>query len=322
MRTRLAAIACLIASAGATAQQAQPHTNLQTIRVSGDPAIAPLLESWENQFRLRYPNVSFQNRLSGPASAMAGLYTKTADLAFAGHELLTSESMAFEWIFHYKALPIEVTSGSLDGPSFAPGFFVNARNPLAKLTLAKANALLGCKDGAVPNWSALGLNNEWANRPIHVYSYDPESEVGIFLRRKILKNSYKWNCEMKTFEPAKGNSAGEADRRIMQALRADPYGVGIANSRYATEEVKALSLASYDSGPGVTLSAQSIVQREYPLTRPFFVYIDRAPGKAPEELVSRFLQFVLSAEGQQLVNSSAYLPLNESVAREQRRKLE
>jgi len=328
-RTQIVVFVLLLVAASVSAQQpsvAGDSTAHQTIRITGDPAIAALLDRWEGQYRIGHPNVSFENRLTGPASAMAGLYTNVADLAFAGHELLTSESMGFEWIFHYKALPIEVTSGSLDGPSFAPGFFVNAANPLSKLTFAEADALLSCKDSGktVPTWGDLGLKEEWANAPVHVYSYDPESEVGVFIRRKILANSYKWNCAMKTFGGITGaDSAGEPSKQIMQALGEDRYGIGIASSRYAGADVKAIPLAKSDSGPAVTLSAQSITDGQYPLTRPFFVYLNRMPGKSAGDAVSSFLRFVLSREGQQeVVSSGSYLPLSETVARKQLGKLD
>ena len=314
-------------AAVAAAQQPSPprESNAQkTMRITGDPAIAPLLERWETQFRSKHPNVTFENRLTGPASAMAGLYTGVADIAFAGHELLTSESMAFEWIFHYQALPIEVASGGLDGPSFAPGFFVNAANPLSTLTLEQAKTLLGCKDSGDRSWGELGLQGEWANKPIHVYGYDPESEVGIFLRRKILNNSYKWSCEMKTFgQEGGGNSAEDASSQIVRAVQADRYGIGIASLPYVVGDVRPVSLSKSESGTAVALTAQNIIDGQYPLARPFFAYINRDPKKPADASVAAFLQFVLSNEGQRQVESSgSYLPLNEAVAQEQRRKLD
>src|SRR5262245_23600412 len=116
-------------SVAAIGEKSNPEASA-TIRISGDPAISALLEKWERKFHRVHTGVKFENRLTGPASAMAGLYTDVADIAFAGHELLTSESMAFEWIFHYKALAIEVLSGSLDDHYFAPVFFVSNKNPL------------------------------------------------------------------------------------------------------------------------------------------------------------------------------------------------
>jgi phosphate transport system substrate-binding protein len=71
------------------------------------------------------------------------------------------------------------------------------------------------------------------------------------------------------------------------------------------------------------LSTQSIIDRQYPLARPFFVYLNRTPGKPASDAVSSFLRFVLSREGQQeVISSGSYLPLSESVSHEQLRKLD
>ena len=333
MRTRkhIVALAWLFLCVGAWAQQAtvEPHPKPQsparTIRVTGDPVIAKLLTAWEQQFRAEHPDVTFANRLTGPASSMAGLYTGTADLAFAGHELLTSESMAFEWIFHYKALPIEVSSGSLDGPSFAPAFFVAASNPLSALTLAQAESVLGCERPGklVRAWGDLGLTGEWADKPIHVYGFNPESEIGVFIRRKVLNNNYKWNCEVKTFGGLTHRDVDSASKEILQALRADRYGLAISNARYASSDLKMIPLARADESQPVALSRENIVAGQYPLTRPFFVYVNRKPGTPADEAVSAFLRFVLSREGQrQAADSGTFLPLSDAVAHEQAGKLE
>ena len=335
MRTgkHLIALAWLFLCMGAWAQQAsveshrKPQSPARTIRVTGDPVITKLLTAWERQFRAEHPEVTFVNRLRGPASAMAGLYAGTADLAFAGHELLTSESMAFEWIFHYKALPIKVSSGSLDGANFAPGFFVSARNPLSALTLEQADSLLGCehrvRGKVVRTWGDLGLTGEWADQPIHAYGFNPESEIGVFIRRKVLNNNYKWNCEVKTFGGLTHRDVDTASRDVLEALRADRYGLAISNARYTSNDLKMISLARNDRSQPVALSAESIVTGQYPLARPFFVYVDRKPGTPMNEDVSVFLRFVLSRKGQQQVaDSGTFLPLSAAVAQEQAGKLE
>jgi len=335
MRTRkhFIALAGLFLCTGTWGQQATvssnatPESLVRTIRITGDPAIAKLLTAWEQQFRAEHPEVTFANRLTGPASSMAGLYTGTADLAFAGHELLTSESMAFEWIFHYKALPIEVSSGSLDGSNFAPVFFVTASNPLSALTLVQADSVLGCehrvRGKVVRTWGDLGLTGEWADKPIHLYGFNPESETGVFIRRKLLKNNYKWNCEIKTFGGLTHGDADSASKEILQALRADRYGLAISNVRYTNNDLKTIPLARDDESQPVALSAENIVAGQYPLARPFYVYVNRNPGNRADDAVSAFLRLVLSKEGQQQVaDSGTFLPLNDAVAHEQAGKLE
>lgn len=299
-----------------------------TIRISGDPAISALLEKWQREFNRLHTEVKFENRLTGPASAMAGLYSNVVDIAFAGHELLTSESMAFEWIFHYKPLTIEVISGSLDGQYFAPAFFVSNENPLSALTIEQAASVFGCerRDGKpARTWGDLGVTGEWADKPIHVYAYQTESELGVFIRRKVLKNSYKWNCDMATFPSAgaQSNPRQDGSADILSALRRDTYGIAVSNVGYGTPDVKILPLADSDAEHAFPPSPQNIIGRQYPLTRPFFVYLNREPGKPVRTEIAAFLRFVLSREGQQAVlKDGSFLPLSDSVARAQLGKLD
>jgi phosphate transport system substrate-binding protein len=59
------------------------------------------------------------------------------------------------------------------------------------------------------------------------------------------------------------------------------------------------------------------------LARGVYIYINRAATKPVDPKVSEFLRFVLSDEGQALVQGQGdYLPLNPAVAAEQRKKLE
>jgi phosphate transport system substrate-binding protein len=314
-------------SVAATGEKSNPEATA-TIRISGDPAISALLERWERNFHRVHTAVKFENRLTGPASAMAGLYTDVADIAFTGHELLTSESMAFEWIFHYKALAIEVLSGSLDDHYFAPVFFVSNKNPLSSLTLDQAESVLGCegRNGKpARTWGDLGVAGEWADKPIHVYAYQTESELGVFIRRKVLSNSYKWNCDMATFPPAGHplNPRQDESVHILSALRRDTYGIAVANARYTTPDVKIVHLASSGADQTIPPSPQNIIDRRYPLARPFFVYLNREPGKPIRPEIAAFLRFMLSREEQQgVLKDGSFLPLSDAVAREQLAKLD
>ena len=49
----------------------------------------------------------------------------------------------------------------------------------------------------------------------------------------------------------------------------------------------------------------------YPLGRDFYIYLDDAPGRAPSPLVREFVRYVLSKEGQAVVLSGGFLPLDE-----------
>src|SRR5215471_7235211 len=87
-----------------------------TIRTWGNDRIQPLMSRWEAGFRAHHPGMRFETRLQGTGTAMAGLYTGVADLALMGRSASSTEIMAFEWVFRYRPLGLQVSTGSLGAP--------------------------------------------------------------------------------------------------------------------------------------------------------------------------------------------------------------
>jgi phosphate transport system substrate-binding protein len=300
------------------------------IRNWGNNEMAALLNQWQAGFRKYHPAIQFENKLMGPASAMAGIYTGVADLSWTGHEIWKEESMAFEWLFQYKPLGIEVATSSLDVYDHGSQLvvFVNKDNPIAGLSLAQLDGIFGSehKRGGrnLRTWGELGLKGEWADRPIHVYGYDAETGAGSFFRHAVLADSYKWNGDLKEFndEQRADGSMIDAGPRIVAALAADPAGIGYAKLRYMKPSVKVLSLAAENGTAYVEPSRNNVQRRTYPLTRVMTVYLNRAPDQPVDPKLREFLQYILSQEGQQaIVREGGYLPLTPSVVQEQLRKL-
>jgi ABC-type phosphate transport system substrate-binding protein len=212
--------------------------------------MAALLNRWQAEYRKTHPAVQFENKLMGSASAMAGIYTGVAELAWMGHELRTEESMAFEWVFQYKALGIEVATASVDQYDHGAQLviFVHRDNPITRLNLAQLDAIFGSEHRrGSPNirtWGELGLNGEWAAHQIHPYGYDAETEAGSFFRGTVLSGSYKWNCDLTAFrdEQLADGKTVDAAPHILAALTTDRYGIAYAKVRYATPNVKTLAL--------------------------------------------------------------------------------
>jgi len=92
--------------------------------------------AWEDGFHHHHPHVLFADRLMDP-SPHGWAISDSADLALMGHELRIEESMAFEWVFQYKAcrlkLPVPARASIVYNAPLAA--FVNRNNPLSKMTL-------------------------------------------------------------------------------------------------------------------------------------------------------------------------------------------
>jgi phosphate transport system substrate-binding protein len=325
-------IAGVLAVAGCScgfAQQAYSPSPLQpgVIRSWGDDAMRGTMTVWERAFRRYHPEITFEDKLLGTATSMAGIITGTSDLSLMGRPTTVNEVIGFEWVFRVKPLGIQVMNGPLQGEGRSPALavFVSRSNPVTQISMAQLAAILGCPaepKASVP-WSSAGAGGAWKSKPIHVFLYDNQTGSGDFLQQDVQGSKDCWNWEIvREFKDRQRNGATyPAGRQIIDTLKADPNGLAVSTLGYAGAGVKALPLAA--GGKTVALTRESVVDGAYPLRRGVYIYINRAAGKQVEPKVKEFLRFILSEEGQALVQTQGdYLPLNAAAALEQRGKLE
>ena len=98
-------------------------------------------------------------------------------------------------------------------------------------------------------------------------------------------------------------------------IGADPYAVGYSGIGYKTSGVRALPIAG-DDGKFYEADYENALSGDYPLARFLMVYVNKKPGKALDKLTLEFLKFVLSKEGQAIVEKDGYFPMPAEVAAE------
>jgi phosphate transport system substrate-binding protein len=291
-----------------------------TIRVWGSPQMSGVLRLWEQGFRKHHPEVRFNDELHGTASGIAGLYTGVADIALMGREIWPIETMAFQSVFPWRPLGIDVAAGSYDIPkaTYALVVYVHKSNPLSQLTVEQLAAVFGKPLAAGPqarNWDDLGLTGEWTGKPIHTYNFDYENDKAVFFRRRVFQDRYRWESSQREFSNLT-NPRGEtvdSGQLILDALAHDPLGMAVSNPHYANNGVKPLALAE-SGGEAVAASVETVRKRTYPLTRAVYIYVNRDPKKPLDARIAQFLRYVLSAEGQQdVVRDGTYLPLTSAI---------
>lgn len=307
------------------------HSVSGVIRVWGNGEMTALVRRWEAGFRKYHPGARIEANLTGSDVAMAGLYTGLADVALLGRESTASEGKAFEWIFGYQPASVEIMTGSLDRPGRSPALvaFVHQDNPLSRITLVQLDAVFGQEllHGATRNirtWGELGLPEEWADAPINLYTFDSETGSGRFFRRVVLGDSRKMNWERLTeFQDSRRlrDPTHDASRKILDALATDRFGLAVASGP-APPGTRPLALA-FDAGGNFWVPTRdTLVSRDYPLTRSAYAYFNVKPDAPLDSKLSEFLGYVLSRDGQQDVDADAqYLPLSEEAVHEQRRRL-
>jgi phosphate transport system substrate-binding protein len=312
---------------------------------------SPLQGYFEAAFRKYHPEVKFENNLSSTFIAMAGLYTKQADLAPMGRRPTWDELQSYQRVFGTAPVEIVMATGSFDvsGWTFALVPFVHKDNPIAKLTIDQLDGIFGAqRDGGwhgnnwepgaargadknIRTWGQLGLGGEWADKRINVHAYNLNFHFPRDFAEKVFKGGYKWNETLTEYSNKtrdKGtNDYGKlwvAGDQMMDVLGNDRYGITYTSMLYRDKPgVKTVPLAETAAGPYVMPSLESVQDRSYPLSREVYFYTNRAVGGKVDPLVTEYLRFVVSREGQELVQKDGkYLPLTAAIAREQLRELE
>jgi phosphate transport system substrate-binding protein len=92
---------------------------------------------------------------------------------------------------------------------------------------------------------------------------------------------------------------------------------------FLTPQTKMLAIAEKPGGPFVPLMMDTVQSRQYPLLLDLYFYLDREPGKPVDPKLREFLRFVLSRQGQELIEKDGkYLPLTKQAVEGELNKLE
>ena len=221
---RLIVVAAIFAGTVACAQQPL------SIRSMGDSEMRGVLKQWEVAYQRLHPEVSFDDKLWGTATGMAGIITGASAITLLGRPVTSNEVIGFEWVHRVKPLGLEIARGPLQGEGKSPALVVmlSRRNPVKAVTIAQLAAVLGCPtDASRPvTWAMFGATGEWATRPVHAYLLDDQTGTGAFLQRTVQGTKDCWNWSIvHEFSDQPGNPAAN---QIAAALRKDRDGLAVA----------------------------------------------------------------------------------------------
>ncbi len=285
------------------------------IRSVGSDGMKTLMDRWMREFRRVQPGVRNGSRWEhlGTLNGFFALVSGETDIAPMGRELWASESAMYEATQHIAApLEIRVARGGFNTPqrTTAQAIFVNERNPAARITLVQLGAILGQKP-TITRWGQLGLEGEWADRPITIYM-PPRVAPNATSMQLMALNGGDWNAGVR-----EGTIAETA-----AAIARDPGAIGFGGFEEGGPGLKTLAVARTDAGPFHEGNAANASSGRYPLTRSMYIRLNRAPGSPLAPQVKEFLRYILSREGQEPILYSGYFPLTADEAKQELAKLD
>jgi phosphate transport system substrate-binding protein len=176
-------------------------------------------------------------------------------------------------------------------------------------------------DGDIRRWGQTGLKGAWASRSVDTFGFSLRYATAIEFSDDVLQASDKWNENLLAFGNYKrsdGSTYLESDQ-IVDHVAHDPGGIGyIRYHQDLPKTVKVLAIAKNPGGPFMPLTIDSERDRTYPLWGQQLFWVEAKPGQPLDPKLYEFIRFVLSRQGQELVQRDGkYLPLTTKIAAEQ-----
>lgn len=272
--------------------------NLNSI---GSDTLNNLMTLWAEGFQKIYPNVNIQIEGKGTSTAPPALIEGTAQIGPMSRPMKAEEIDAFEKKYGYKPFQVMVAIDAL-------AVFAHKDNPIKGLSLEQVDSIFSStrKMGGdeINEWGQLGLD-AWKGRAVSLFGRNSASGTyGFFQEHALAKGDYKSSVKEQP-----GSSA------VVQGVGADIYAVGYSGIGYRTSGVRTIPL-SRDDGEFHDATYENALSGDYPLARFLNAYVNKAPGKPLDKLTLEFLKYVLSKEGQKVVEKDGYYPLPAELAAE------
>lgn len=255
----------------------------RNITIKGSDTMVILGQRWAEVFMKKHPGTPVQVTGGGSGTGIAALINGTTDVAESSRPMKDKEKAEVQAKRGKAALELPV---AVDGLAV----YVHARNPVSELSLPQLKSIY---TGAARNWKEVGGRDE----RIILYSRENNSGTYVYFKEHVLENA--------DYHPTAQTLPGTA--AVINAVAKDPRGIGYGGIAYG-KGIKHLPVRKDASSPEVTPTMENVLAARYPISRFLYWYLAGPPASELKVLV----EWVLSKEGQQVVQNVGYYPLNET----------
>lgn len=242
--------------------------------IKGSTTVLPVAQATIEAFMKKNPGVSVSLSGGGSGEGIKALLDKMANIANMSRTAKKQE------IDQGKAKGVAVYQNVVAIDAIVP--VVNPQNKVGNLSTDQLSQIY---QGKIRNWKEVGGDD----LEIVVVSRDSSSGTFEAWGEIVLKKA-------RVSPRAQLQASSGA---IVQAVSKNKYAIGYVGLGYLEKSVKALKVN------GVEASAKTALSREYPVARDLYMYTS---GK-PQGETAAYINFVLSPEGQKLVQKAGFVPV-------------
>ncbi len=279
------------AAGGLLAEPSQPLPGSAPIRISGSQTMLILTRRLTEWYQGRNAGITFEVEGSSPAQGFSSLVEGHVEIVQSTRKALDGEVSALRSRRRLEFTEIPVAT------EFAV-IAVNAVNPVKTISLFDLRMILS---GQIKNWKQVGGKD----LPIKIYGRDENSGVRSMIDEDFMGDA-SFTSAIKAFPT---NSA------VLAAVAGDPAAIAFCDvDLHAQKDVRLVGIKASASSEAVEPTGESIRSHKYTLSRTLHFYF----AGPPTPQLTRFAAWVLSPEGQLVVEAVGLYPLGQTDREEAR----
>lgn len=244
----------------------------QVIVVKGSTTVLPIAQPCAEVFMDQNPDIDISIQGGGSGVGITSLIDGTCDIGNSSRPVKEEE------VAKAKEKGVELFANIIAKDAIA--VIVHTSNKIDGLTLEQIKAIF---TGEISNWSPVG----------------GEDQVIVVVSRDSASGTFEAFNELALHkEKLRPDALMQASNAAVATTVANtPGAIGYVGLGYVTSQVKAIKVND------IIPSKETVNDNSYPLARPLFMYTNGEP----EGIVKEFIDFVLSAEGQKLVEENGFI---------------
>jgi len=242
------------------------------LNIAGSTTVTPIVEEAARRFSELYPGLKISVAAIGSGPGIKAVGSGEVDIGMASRDL--KEKEVEQWP---DLKPFRIAMDSI-------AIVVHLSNPVNGLTLEQVAKIFA---GEIKNWKEVG----GPDKPIHVITREKGSGTRDCFEHAVIKPFGK--------EISAEAMVQQGNPKVRAAVANDPLSIGYISLGFVDETVKPLKI------DGVEPTIENVLKGTYPIKRNLYVITKGDPD--PAELM--FIGYLLSAEGQKIVEELGYIPL-------------
>lgn len=277
----------------AASGEAAADNKKQSIQNIGSDTMVNLAQAWAEEYAKVAPNVSVEVSGGGSGVGIAALINGTADIANSSRHLEPEEAEKAKK--HNGKEPTQFMVG-YDGLAV----YVHKSNPLNEISMEELGEIYR-EGGKINKWSEVGVKEIPGSKSNDIIRVSRQNNSGTY-------HYFRETVVGKKSDFKSGSLDMNGSKDVVEQVAKTPGAIGYSGLGYATPDVKILKVAKKKGEPAIMPSVTTVLDKSYPISRPMFMY---TPGE-PSPAAKKYIEWILSGEGQKIVEKTGYVPLQKN----------